>query len=581
MKHNKRFWLLIGWTCVSGLFVATCGSGSEEEEDKLEIRTTYTVPPYISIVNPSDGTSDISTDSAVSVTFSKVMNALTVTTNTTQTACSGTLQLSANGFSTCVQMSDLPAASAGNTTFTITPFANLAIKTTYKIKITNEAKDTTGNGMASTYLSANGFTTSEISAWRFVDGDATEDGINNSTANPAVTPRLAVFDSKLYAVWSEIADSGRGQIRIAVYNGIDSAPGWSFVDGDIDDIGINKNSSFSAMHPEIVAFDSKLYATWTENNSSGKTQVRVAVYNGDDANPSWSFVDGGSASGGINLNADASADLPCLTVLKSRLFIGWHEDVGTNTKVHVKVYNRDDLSPFWTSVDGSADALNRVSSHAAAYVRLTALDSKMYAIWSEADTLSNLQIRIAQYNDNDSAPYWNTIESTADNAGINRNSSYSANNPRLGQFDSKLYATWWERNSVNDGQIRVAVYNGDTSSPSWRFIDGDAADAGINKSGSESANGPQLAAYGSRLFAIWNEDNSSDTNQVRMAVNNGDDSTSDWDFVDGNAANVGINKSSAMKASSPAFLVYNNRLYAIWQEDNSSSVSQIRVAVAE
>ena len=87
------------------------------------------------------------------------MHTSSITTNTDNTSCYGTLQVSNctaagncnNAFSTCVQMSAAPVASNDNKTFTIDPSSVLAIvsaKDKFKIKVTTGAKDTSGNALA-------------------------------------------------------------------------------------------------------------------------------------------------------------------------------------------------------------------------------------------------------------------------------------------------------------------------------------------------------------------------------------------------------------------------------------------------
>ena len=46
-----------------------------------------------------------------------------------------------------------------NKTFTIDPASNLSYNTTYKVKVTTDAKDSAGNALASAYTHSSGFTT--------------------------------------------------------------------------------------------------------------------------------------------------------------------------------------------------------------------------------------------------------------------------------------------------------------------------------------------------------------------------------------------------------------------------------------
>jgi len=86
------------------------------------------------------------------------MDTTYVTTNTDNTSCYGTLGVSSDNFSSCVQMS-ATASSSDNITFTLDPSDNLTFSTTYKTRVTTGVKDVAGNALSSQYQTTNGFTT--------------------------------------------------------------------------------------------------------------------------------------------------------------------------------------------------------------------------------------------------------------------------------------------------------------------------------------------------------------------------------------------------------------------------------------
>jgi hypothetical protein len=120
---------------------------------------TDTTAPTFSSSSPADSASSVSVSSTIAVTFSEAMKTTTVTTNTSNTTCSGSLQVSSDSFSTCVQMSASPTISNLYKTFTVTPSDSLTESTTYKISITTGVKDASGNALTSQYEQGNGFTT--------------------------------------------------------------------------------------------------------------------------------------------------------------------------------------------------------------------------------------------------------------------------------------------------------------------------------------------------------------------------------------------------------------------------------------
>ena len=409
----------------------------------------------------------------------------------------------------------------------------------------------------------------DTTTWNFVDGNG-DDGINNDPVNnDAERPQLTVFDSKLYATWQENV-SKKKQIRVKKYEG----GTWSSVDGNGAN-GIDKVTGNDAERPQLTVFDSKLYATWQENAS--KKQIRVVVYNGNDSFPAWNFVDGNGADGINNDPVNNDAERPQLTVFDSKLYATWQENVSKKKQIRVVVYNGNDSSPAWNFVDGNgASGINKDPGNDAERPKLTVFDtlydSKLYATWQEKN--GKKQIRVVVYNGNDSSPAWNFVDGDGAN-GINKDTGNDAERPQLTVFDSKLYACWQE-NVSKKKQIRVVVYNGNDSSPAWNFVDGDGAN-GINKVTGNDAERPQLTVFDSKLYATWQE-KASKKKQIRMVVYNGNDSSPAWNFVDGDGAN-GINKDIGNDAERSQLTVFDSELYATWQE--KASKKQIRVVKKE
>ncbi len=118
-----------------------------------------TTAPTVSSTSPTDGQSGVSISANISVTFSEAMNTNSVTTNTSNTTCSGSFQLSSDNFSGCVQMSSSPTSSNSYKTFTVDPSDNFSHATTYKIRVTTGVSDSAGNVLSSQYTQTDGFKT--------------------------------------------------------------------------------------------------------------------------------------------------------------------------------------------------------------------------------------------------------------------------------------------------------------------------------------------------------------------------------------------------------------------------------------
>jgi len=145
------------------IFLISCFSltifscAKEEEKD--------TTAPTVSSISPTDGQTGVSISENISVTFSEAMDTASVTTNTSDTSCSGSFQLSSDTFSTCVQMSSSPSSSNSDKTFTVDPSSNLSYATSYKIRVTTGVKDSAGNVLGSQYETSTGFTTESVPEW--------------------------------------------------------------------------------------------------------------------------------------------------------------------------------------------------------------------------------------------------------------------------------------------------------------------------------------------------------------------------------------------------------------------------------
>ena len=224
----------------------------------------------------------------------------------------------------------------------------------------------------------------------------------------------------------------------------------------------------------------------------------------------------------------------------------------------------------WVLVDGggSSTGVNKNSTYRADNVSLHAFDnnSKLYVSWSEISQYGSIsQIRVKSYDNST----WSTIDGDSNN-GINLIKSRNATNPSMSDNGTHLFAVWSEDNGAGKGLIRAAVF--DNTTLSWDFQNNNFQ--ALNNSTSRSANNPQLLNDNSSLYAIWSENNGT-ANQIRVKLF--DNSTS-WNLVDKIGDNTtGINKDTSKNAINPKLLNFNSGIYAAWSEDNGSA-SQIHVA---
>ncbi|MEZ7975139.1 MAG: Ig-like domain-containing protein, partial [SAR324 cluster bacterium] len=172
-----------------------------------------TTAPTISSVSPTDNSTYKSPATTIAATFSEAMSTGTISTNTNDTTCSGSYQLSSDNFTTCIKMSAAPSSSNNATTFTATPTDNLSGGTIYKLKITTSAKDSSSNSLASTYTT-NGFTTSPSGS-----GTITGTVKQGSSALSGVSVALSIYGT---TVTTETSDSNgafsQSSLGLGVYS---------------------------------------------------------------------------------------------------------------------------------------------------------------------------------------------------------------------------------------------------------------------------------------------------------------------------------------------------------------------------
>ena len=408
----------------------------------------------------------------------------------------------------------------------------------------------------------------EISAWTSVDGDGTSLGLVSNLSTFNFGGDMTAFNSKLYTISTEAPFNGITQVRVNVFNGNDAAPAWNFVDAG----GLNRNTQAPAYDSRLVVLNSKLYAVWSEvaviNNSYGSNQIRVSVYNGNDTFPVWTSVDGGLATG-LNFKTNINAVEPAYSVANGKLYLIWSEGSSVPEQIRVAVYNGTDTNPKWTFVDGGAAAgINKDSTKAATRPALGYQNATLglYSTWEEVNASGLLQIRVSVYNGNDAAPKWTLVDGGGP-AGINQYAAISQSGPALSAFNNKLYLTWSEANSPAPAHVRVSVYNGNDAAPAWAPVDGGIT-KGINKDPTQSAFASHFGVFNNKLYSSWSEINANGVFAIRSGVYNGNDAAPTWALVDGGGPN-GLNSDPTRDGYGGVFTVLNGNLFNFWEEGDS------------
>ena len=221
-------------------------SGSLGANKSIVIDTTA---PTVSSISPTDNQSSVSVSDNISLTFSEIMDNSSITTNTDNTSCYGSFQVSSDNFSTCVQMSSSPSISNSAKTFTFDPSDNLSYDNKYNIKLTTDTKDENGVSLESPYeTSFNTFDNSLVAYYPFngnakdltsngrdftvyVDlspGDATLTNGKDNSSNSAYsfdgngdyleTTNIPSFDNYTISLWAKPASSGTYEAMFSSYD---------------------------------------------------------------------------------------------------------------------------------------------------------------------------------------------------------------------------------------------------------------------------------------------------------------------------------------------------------------------------
>jgi hypothetical protein len=109
-------------------------------------------------VTPANAAPAVLVTSNIVVTFSVAALPATVTTQSAAGPCTGSVQVSIDGFASCIGLG-APSFNGANTIATITPIPTLSYGRVYKVKVTTAAQSAGGIPLGAEFVQAAGFTT--------------------------------------------------------------------------------------------------------------------------------------------------------------------------------------------------------------------------------------------------------------------------------------------------------------------------------------------------------------------------------------------------------------------------------------
>jgi len=139
-----------------GQSTITATRGVVQGSTVLTVAGAFTVQS----TQPADSATNVPTPQNLVIAFTAAVNPATLTAQTVSGPCGGSVQMSANGFASCLAFATASAnMSSGNTLATFTPAPAWSFGTLYQIKVTAAVQSAEGNPLGSEYVTANGFTT--------------------------------------------------------------------------------------------------------------------------------------------------------------------------------------------------------------------------------------------------------------------------------------------------------------------------------------------------------------------------------------------------------------------------------------
>jgi uncharacterized delta-60 repeat protein len=217
-----------------------------------------TVPPYVTLTSPVNGTTNVPVSTTIAVTFSEPIDPLYVDT-------SSILVTSTSG-------SVAGRVLVSGTTATFTPSNNLSYQSTYTVKITANVKDLAGNSMLSDYIWT--FTTGRLDATFGIGGKVTTPlGSGNGMQAQAVAIQS---DGKIVAVGYS---SGANTDFVLVRYNSDGSLDATFGLGGIVTTPIG--SGVDAAYAVAIQVDKKIVVAGYTSNSASGTDFALARYNID------------------------------------------------------------------------------------------------------------------------------------------------------------------------------------------------------------------------------------------------------------------------------------------------------------
>jgi hypothetical protein len=207
--------------------------------------------PVVVLLSPAEDEVGIVQGQPVAVTFDQPMEAATITANVDDSDCTGTVQVSADDFASCVRMGGEPI-TADDTTFIFDPVEEYVSLGEYRVRVLSAVQSAAGVAMEGTFTSAEPFT---VRYFHTIAIDGANDFAANETFPTSSNGHVAytAWDSSYvyFGLQSPDVASGDANVWVVVYFG--GSP------------GTNAGVVYNTQQPALP-FDARYHVRWRASN---------------------------------------------------------------------------------------------------------------------------------------------------------------------------------------------------------------------------------------------------------------------------------------------------------------------------
>jgi glutaredoxin len=285
---------------------------------------------------------------------------------------------------------------------------------------------------------------------------------NNSTVS---NPRVAVYDNKVYVVWTD--NNSKGNSDIIFRKSTDKG-------GTFDMAKNLSNNPGNSTNPLITAYHNNVYVVWTDN-TTGNTDINFRK----------SSDYGNNFNRTTNLSRNNGSSIsPQLAATGNNVYVVWTDDTRGN----------NDIALTASSDQGNSFSRTKLVSRnngSSISPQLAATGNNVYVVWTD-DTRGNNDIEFKVSHDNG-----NSFSRTKP---VSRNNGSSIS-PQLAATGNNVYVVWTDNTTGNtDINFRKSSDYGNNFNRTTNLSRNNA-----------SSISPQLAATGNNVYVVWTNDTTGNT----------------------------------------------------------------------